>query len=88
MPRPAGVKAEVGNEWDAFTASLAWGAINSAFDIPPLVHSKELHKAGWSKCRIASVWRIVASLVPSQPRVEGPLDCQIVGLTEAVPVVS
>ena len=68
-------------EWDAFTASLAWGAVNWAFNIPPSVYPKELHKAGASLWKIASVWQIVANLVPSHPRVDGPLDCQIVGLT-------
>jgi hypothetical protein len=69
------------NEWDAFTASLAWGAVNWAFDIPPSVQPRELHKAGSSPRGIASVWQIVASLVSPAPRVDGPLDCQIVGLT-------
>jgi hypothetical protein len=80
MPVPAkATKAK--NEWDAFTASLAWGAVNWKFDIPPSVCHKELHKAGSSLPEIASVWKIVASLVPRHPQVDGPLDCQIVGLT-------
>ena len=85
MPVPAG-KHQANNEWDALTASLAWGAINCGFDIPPWVRAKELHEAGsWSDklCGIASVWQIVVSLVygPGPCRVDGPLDCQIVGLT-------
>jgi hypothetical protein len=80
MRLPAGA-TQAENEWDAFTASLAWGAVNWAFNIPPSVHPKELHKAGSALSGIASVWQIVASLVPSHPRVDGPLDCQIVGLT-------
>jgi hypothetical protein len=80
MPVPAGA-TQAKNEWDAFTASLTWGAVNWAFDIPPSVYPKEVHKAGSSPWEIASVWQIVASLVPSHPRVDGPLDCQIVGLT-------
>jgi hypothetical protein len=80
MPLPAGA-TQAENEWDAFTASLAWGAVNRAFNIPPSVHPKELHKPGSSISGIASVWQIVASLVHSNLRVGGPLDCQIVGLT-------
>jgi len=84
MSVPAGA-TQAKNEWDAFTASLAWGAVNLAFNIPPSVYAKELHKAGSSPSEIASVWQIVASLVPSRPQVDGPLDCQIVGLTVEKP---
>ncbi len=85
-PPPARA-TQAGNEWDAFAASLAWGAINWAFNIPPSLHPKELHKAGSSLCRIASVWQIVTSLVyGSGPcRVDGALDCQIVGLSATLP---
>ena len=82
MPVPAGA-TQAKNEWDAFTASLAWGAVNWAFDIPPAVYPKKrytrpaLVPVGDRFC----LWQIVASLVPSHPRVDGPLDCQIVGLT-------
>jgi hypothetical protein len=77
---------QANNEWDALTASLAWGAINCAFNIPAGVLAKELHEAGsWSDnlCGIASVWQIIASLAygAGACRVDGPLDCQIVGLT-------
>ena len=73
------------NEWDAFTASLAWGAKNGYFNFPPTVEPHELHRAGSSVGRIASVWQIVANLVASKPQVEGPLDCQIVGLGNTPP---
>ena len=88
IPPPEGA-TQAGNEWDAFTASLAWAAINWGFQVPPGLHPKELHTAGSAPdeffdelCAIASVWQIVASLVyGSGPcRVEGPLDCQVVGL--------
>jgi len=78
-PIPAGA-TKAGNDWDAFTASLAWGAINCKFDTPCSANPKELHRAGSLDCKAASVWQMVASLVPSKPRVEGPSDCQVVGL--------
>jgi hypothetical protein len=79
MPLPSGaVRAE--NEWDAFTASLAWGAINCEFEIPHSIRSRELHKAGSSDSRIASVWQVLASLTTTRPLISGPPDCQIVGV--------
>jgi len=82
---PSSGATQAGNEWDAFTASLAWGALNSGFNIPPSLHPRELHKAGSSVCEVASVWQIVSSLLPSKPPVGGPADCQIVGITRTVP---
>lgn len=77
------------NEWDAFIASLAWGACNSGFVTPPSLSHKKLHEAGSAgassspRPEIASVWNFAASLVRSNPLVNGPPDCQIVALAKA-----
>ena len=80
---PLPVKAgRAANEWDAFTAGLAWGALNCGFLVPRLVGAQELHVPGSFRGDAVSVWQMIAASVPTKPEISGPADCQVVGLAE------
>ena len=70
------------DEWDAFLASLAWGAIKRSFSVPASTTPRLLHAAGSEPAEILSIWRTIASNVPSLSPVGGPPDCDVVALAE------
>lgn len=80
VPHPSGVPRN-GDEWDAFTASLAWGALHKSFRVPsgPQL-PRRLHTVGTqSPEKTLSIWSIIAGNVPSITPVDGPPDCDVVG---------
>jgi hypothetical protein len=68
------------NEWDAFVAALAWGAIHAGLSVPPGFRAVPLHTGGTRKGPCLSIWSVIFSDEP----VAGPPDCDVVAL-ERVP---
>jgi hypothetical protein len=77
--RPSGITE---HEWDAFLASLAWGALHKSFSVPARITPLLLHAAGSEPSEALSIWKTIASNVPSLPPVDGPPDCDVVALAE------
>jgi hypothetical protein len=71
-----------GHEWDAFLASLAWGALHKSFLVPAGTTPLLLHAAGKQRAEALSIWRTIASNVPSLSPVDGPPDCDVVALAD------
>jgi hypothetical protein len=78
---PPQVARQAPNEWDAFTASLAWGAFYRAFDVPDLLAPRRLHTAGTEPSELISIWKTIVSNVPQFPQIEGPPDCDVIALS-------
>jgi hypothetical protein len=70
------------HEWDAFLASLAWGALRKSFRVPAGIARRVLHAAGREQAETLSIWGTIASNVPSLLPVDGPPDCDVVALAE------
>jgi hypothetical protein len=81
VPGAAGRAAP--NEWDAFTAALAFGAVHAGFDAPPFVAAEALHRAGERTGASLSIWDSIfgGRSIP----LTGPPDCEIVGVTGGPP---
>jgi hypothetical protein len=77
--RPIGITKD---QWDAFLASLAWGALHKSFSVPACITPRLLHAAGSEPAETLSIWKTIASNVPSLSPVEGPPDCDVVALAE------
>lgn len=80
---PATVSGSAANEWDALTASLAWGALNAGFQLPSALRAVELHGRGSRQGDVISVWRVIADNLPDRRAIDGPSDCQVVALSVA-----
>lgn len=65
------------NEWDAFTAALAWGALNLGFSVPASLNALRLHKPGGRHDACLSVWNIIFNEWMDS---SGPPDCEVVAL--------
>ncbi len=67
---------EAPNEWDAFTAALAWGARHAGFSVPSCVNPIVLHSAGGRVGPAMSVWGTIFS----EGELLGPTDCEVVAM--------
>lgn len=65
------------NEWDAFTAALAWGALHVGFSAPSSLSPVSLHKTGERGGSCLSIWDIVFD---DWLHASGPPDCEVVAL--------
>jgi hypothetical protein len=79
---PASVARSGTNEWDALTAAIAWRTLHSDSGLaaPPPLRAVELHKGGSLRGGAISVWSIIAAHLATPAVIEGPVDCQVVGL--------
>jgi hypothetical protein len=77
-----GVKAAdaAPNEWDAFTAALAWGALHLSFITSPTIAPILLHRTGAREGSCLSVWDVIfGDLLPPF----GSPDCDVVAMRSA-----
>jgi hypothetical protein len=78
LPASPGVPRD---EWDAFTASLAWAGLYAGSSNPAGVRAIELHRSGSHGGKCFSVWRAIAAEIAFERGVSGPADCCVVAFT-------
>ena len=70
-----------GDVWDAYVGCLAWGVLNHRFQHPIQYTPEALHAAGTqSSNSVASVWHHIAGLLENGLTIDGPPDCEVVGI--------
>lgn len=68
----------VTDEWDAFTAALAWGNLHLGFLTPIPFHGVQLHRAGARTGPCLSVWDVIFGAESFSA--SGKSDCEVVAL--------